>query len=79
MKQFLKDQDALGATPGMTYKTKESFGTVVGGCLSCCVTIFVLVYVGLVVSAYIIGGRDYDQSTLQKYQPVIDPAVYNLT
>ena len=63
----------------MTFKKKKSFGTVLGGCLSCCASLFVLIYVSLVLSSYIIVGRDYDQATLQKYQPVVNPPVYNLT
>ena len=79
MKQFFRDQDGMGATPQMSYKKKDRYGTVLGGCCSCCASVFVLVYVVLVFSGFVIGGRDYNQTTLQKYQPNLDPSVYNLS
>ena len=45
MRNYLRGKDALGATPNMTYKSEESFGTSLGGCCSCFVTIFVAFYV----------------------------------
>lgn len=61
MKQFFKEQDGLGATPHMTYKKRETFGTVLGGCLSCFASAFVITYVALISSAFVFGGRDFNQ------------------
>ena len=63
----------------MSYKAKESYGTVLGGCLSCCATMFVITYVGLVLAAFFIGGKDYDESVLKLYNPVESPDVYSLS
>ena len=59
MNQFFRERDSMGFTPQMTYKGREKYGTTLGGCFSCCVTIFVTTYVGLVIWAFILGGRDY--------------------
>ena len=63
----------------MSYKGKESYGTTLGGCFSLCATIFVFVYVILVFSAFLIGGRDYDESTLLQYQPAVNADIYKLS
>ncbi len=59
MKQFFRERDGLGYKPQMTYKRKEKFGTTIGGCFSCCAQLFVLTYVGTIIAAFIIGGRNF--------------------
>ena len=79
MKQYCKDKDGLGATPQMSYKSHETYGTVLGGCCSQFACIFVITYVILALSGFILGGRDYNSQTLQQYQPVNNPSEYSLS
>ena len=44
----------------MSYKKKESYGTVLGGCLSCFATAFIMSYVILVLIGLIVSGRNID-------------------
>ena len=52
MQKFLRDNDSLGATPQMTYKKSESFGTTLGGCLSVCANIGIAFYVIIALLAF---------------------------
>ena len=33
----------------------------------------------MIISSYVIGGRDYDQTVMQKYESIVDPRIYDLT
>ena len=79
MKQYCKDKDGLGATPQMSYKSQETYGTVLGGCCSQFACVFVITYVILALGGFIIGGRDYNAQTMQQYQPVNNPSEYSLS
>ena len=79
MKQYCKDKDGLGATPQMSYKSQETYGTVLGGCCSQFACVFVITYVILVLSGFIIAGRDYNQQTMQQYHPVNNSSEYSLS
>ena len=60
MRNYLREQDSLGAVPQMSYKGNETYGTSIGGCCSCFCSIFILIYVALNFWAFLFTGRDYD-------------------
>lgn len=63
MKNFFRDRDALGAIPQMTYKSSQTYGTALGGFCSCIVTICTLVYVTIIMSAFLFASRNYNTTT----------------
>ena len=46
---FCKSQDQLGSEVKMNYRGTPKFGTILGGCLSLTVYIFLAIYVGYTI------------------------------
>ena len=78
MKQYFRERDGMGYTPQMTYKSKEKYGTTIGGCCSCCVSVFVTTYVVLLISAFLIGGRDYNAQVSPNIIPLNEQETYTI-
>ena len=79
MKQFFRDRDGLGQTPNMTYKQSETYGTTLGGCVSCCATIVIQLYIIVVLGSLIIMEKNYGQTTVDLLLPLADTPIYTLS
>ena len=77
MKQWLKKKDGLGATPQMTYKSNESFGTACGGCCSVIARCSVLFYVSVVLFGFF-SDINFNEDTQVEYHSVTDASTYIL-
>ena len=78
MKQFLRDNDSLGASPQMTYKKGSLFGTSLGGCCS--------ILLNLTLGSYIIAmlfgffkTPNYNLSATEHYLNRMQTVPYELT
>ena len=78
MKQYFRDRDGLGATPQMTYKKNETYGTTLGGCCSVCCRFFILFYVSLVIVGFFMTSN-YEETTQTLYQSLQDPETYSVS
>ena len=79
MRNFLREQDGLGAVPQMSYKGNEMYGTSLGGCFSCCCTYFIMIYIVLSFYAFLFAGRDFDSMILTKILGSENQQVYELS
>ena len=79
MKQFFRDKDGLGHTPAMTYKSRESHGTTIGGCVSVCATAAIWAYIGIILGAFFFMESSYGQTTVDLILPLDDTPVYEMT
>ena len=65
MKNYLRKQDKLADTPGMTYKGEETYGTTIGGCCSSCASIFITCYIFIIMTNFsITNNYNSDVQTL---------------
>ena len=78
MKKYLRRNDALGYRPQMTYKKDDQYGTSIGGCMTFCATLCILVYVTMILLASFILGKDYRSESQTLYQSLYDPDVYKM-
>lgn len=78
MKRFLRNNDTLGSTPMMTYKSNTVFGTSLGGCCSMLVSISMGLYVCIILIGFF-ASPDYSLQTQELYQPLVDPETYSIS
>ena len=57
--EVVENRDGLGQTPQMTYKKEETYGTTLGGCVSCCASILIFGYVLTILGAYTFMEPNY--------------------
>ena len=63
---FFKDQDQLGSSISLNYRGSSGFGTILGGCLSLALSIFVAGFMGLQCFAWAFQSS-YSQSFEKTY------------
>ena len=62
----------------MTYKKNPTYGTALGGCCSCVVSLCTAIYVMIIYSAFLFG-RSYNSTSEQYYLSVTNPKQFNVT
>ncbi len=78
MKKWLRARDGMGATPQMTYKSDETYGTALGGLFSCTCRYFIAFYVALVFFGFF-SSRSFNETKTIGFQPIIDAPVYEVS
>ena len=68
MQKWLRARDGLGATPQMTYKSNETYGTSLGGLFSCTCRYFIGFYVSLVFFGFFFSSN-FSESRTSGYSP----------
>ena len=63
----------------MTYKQSETYGTTLGGCLSCTASIFILFYVSLNLWQFLFQGRNYNVSSQTLVFSTTNPYTFELS
>ena len=77
MKNYLRKQDKLADTPGMSYKGEETYGTSLGGCCSFSATIFTSLYF-LVIMAGFYSTLDFNADVETLYHMPHNAPKYDL-
>ena len=77
MKKFLRNNDSLGSWPKMNYKSKQVFGTTLGGCCSLIVNITLGLYVGVILIGFF-ASADYNLQSIEMYQDLLRPNKYQI-
>ena len=62
----------------MTYKGEESYGTSIGGCCSSCASIFIFLYISIIMTDYNLTNN-YNSDVETLYNKALSPPTYDLT
>ena len=50
---FFRNKDALGSGVSLNYKGSAQYGTILGGCLTICTTVFFTIFIGVQMYAWL--------------------------
>ena len=74
---FFRNQDQLGSSVSLNYKGSAQYGTIVGGCLSLCTTIFFVAFIGIQMYTWLFKPN-YNEAISVGYLPRKNPTAYEV-